>query len=349
LALKSLQPGHLGFIVVRDYPPADLEQRWRKCLQNADFATHYTTPEFFHEPFFRGKEPFAVLSILGGEVAAICTGIHDRRSIRCGLSVRPQVAISRSVDIDPAVAGLAAGLRKEDQPCELVDVFAWSRLPGLTRCGFRGRQEEGTLVLDLSLGPDTLFRKFWGKRRTNIRKAIRLGVTVDIAGSRADIEAFYKIYCAWSMRKGLPARPWEEMERAVSLMSNRRLFLARHGGKIIAGIIVRFAPGGVMEYAANSSLQECLELRPNDLLHWRAIEWACAQGLRSYSLGGNHLFLREFGAPLIPTYRYRLDRSFLRIHTVREFAFQFSRMGAAHVPPALLGFGRRLRNRIAKQ
>jgi hypothetical protein len=344
LAFNRSPPGHAGFVVVRDYPPADLQQRWRKCLQNADFATHYTTPEFFHEPFFSGKEPFAVLSIVGNEIAAVCTGIHDGRSIKCGLSVRPQVAISCAADIEPAVAGLAAGLGEEAQSCDLVDIFAWSRLPGLTCWGFRGRDEEGTVVLDLSLGPDALFRKFSANRRTNIKKAINAGVTVDIAGSRADIAAFYEIYCGWSMRKGLLIRPWEEIDKAVSLTANRRLLLARHHGKILAGLIIRFAPSGVMEYAANSSLQESLRLRPNDLLHWRAIQWGCAQGLRSYSLGGSHLFLRKFGGSLVPSYRYRLDRSFLRIHTVRELAFELARIGAGHISRPLRDFGRRLRN-----
>ena len=87
MALSALS--HDGFVVVHDHPPPDLEQRWRKCLQDADFVTHYTTPEFFREPFFQGKKPFAVLSIVGREVAAVCTGIHDRRTIKCGISVGP--------------------------------------------------------------------------------------------------------------------------------------------------------------------------------------------------------------------------------------------------------------------
>jgi hypothetical protein len=315
-------------------------------LQDADFVTHYTTPEFFREPFFRGKKPFAVLSIAGREVAAVCTGIHDLRTIKCGISVRPQVAISRSADTEAAVAGLAAGLREEGRCCDLVDVFAWSTLPGLTRWGFRKRQEEGPVVLDLSSGPDTLFRNFSATRRTDIRKAIKAGVTVDIAESRADVAAFYEIYRSWCMRKGLLVRPWEEIEKAVSLTANRRLLLARHQGKILAGIIVRFAPSGVMEYAANSSLEESLGLRPNDLLNWRAIEWACAQGLRTYSLGGSNLFLRKFGGRLVPSYRYRLDRTFLHLHTVHDLALELARTGATHVPMRLLDLGRRLRDKL---
>jgi hypothetical protein len=79
LGLNSSASGHDRFVVVRDHPPADLEQQWRKCLQDADFATHYTTPEFFRAPFFRGKKPFTVLSIVGREVAAVPH--RDSRSV----------------------------------------------------------------------------------------------------------------------------------------------------------------------------------------------------------------------------------------------------------------------------
>jgi len=57
------------------------------------------------------------------------------------------------------------------------------------------------------------------------------------------------------------------------------LLLARYNDEVIAGVVLRFFPGGVVEHAANSSLQSALHLKPNDLLHWRAIEWACADGL----------------------------------------------------------------------
>jgi len=35
-------------------------------------------------------------------------------------------------------------------------------------------------------------------------------------------------------------------------------------------------------------------------------------------MGGSHLFLRRFGGYELKTYRYRLDRSFLRIHNLKE-------------------------------
>ncbi|MGH9470145.1 MAG: GNAT family N-acetyltransferase, partial [Terriglobia bacterium] len=99
---------------------------------------------------------------------------------------------------------------------------------------------------------------------------------------------------------------------------NRLLYLARQEGKIIAGTIIRWHPGGMVEYGRNNSLPEYLNLKPNDLLLWKAIEWACAEGVSVFSLGGAGNFHREFGGKLVPIYRYRLDRTFLRRYDRQE-------------------------------
>jgi hypothetical protein len=333
-----------SFEIVRDSPPAGLDQAWRKCLEDVDSATHYTTPEYFHEPFFRGKQPFAVLSLIGQDVVAVCTGIHDGRWLRCGLSERPQVAIARGADLNAVAAGLAAGLREESRSSKLVDVFSWSQLDRMTHWGFNERQEQGAIVLDLSLGADALFRSFSQTRRTDIRNAIRAGVTVYLAASSADVSEAYDVYTEWAARKGLSPVPRGSYVEAVALSSNRRLFIARHQGKMVANLVVRFAPGGMMEAAAIVALEEQFYLHPNDLLHFRAIEWACGQELRVYSLGASHLFARRFGGSLVPTYRYRLDRTFLKHHAIRDAASGLMQIGAAYAPSSLVGFARRLRH-----
>jgi len=164
-----------------------------------------------------------------------------------------------------------------------------------------------------------------------------------LATDNPDVREAYEVYSNWSTRKGLPAQPWEVYKEAVSLISNRRLFVARHQGKIVASLIVRFAPGAIMEATAIVSLEEALHLHPNNLLHFRAIEWACAEGLCLYSLGASHLFARKFGGPLAPIYRYRLDRTIFRTHTPRDAGAELMRLGVAHPPSPLVELAFRLR------
>jgi hypothetical protein len=95
--------------------------------------------------------------------------------------------------------------------------------------------------------------------------------------------------------------------------------MAFHENVAIAGSVVRFVPAGIAEYSANNSLEAALPLRPNSLLNWVAIQWACQEGLRSYSMGGSHPFLRHFGGEVLPVYRYRLDLSLFHRHERREW------------------------------
>jgi CelD/BcsL family acetyltransferase involved in cellulose biosynthesis len=119
--------------------------------------------------------------------------------------------------------------------------------------------------------------------------------------------------------------------------------LARYSGNLIAGITLRFFQGGLVEFSNHSSLDEFLNLKPNDLLQWKCIEWACAEGFRRCSLGGAHTFHRRFGGMIIPIFRYRLDRTLLRRHDRQERAFDFIRKGFHKLPEPLQTLVRRMR------
>ena len=75
--------------ILQSYPDTMCPERWRKFLAQADFPAHYVAPEYFLEPFFRHKRPFAVLAWQGERVVAAITGIHEEHEILCGLRSRP--------------------------------------------------------------------------------------------------------------------------------------------------------------------------------------------------------------------------------------------------------------------
>src|SRR5205823_6447137 len=99
--------------------------------------------------------------------------------------------------------------------------------------------------------PDALFREFSKTRRTDIKRAIKEGVSVDAAKSRDDVSGYYAVYVDWARRKALRIIEEEEFQETFALVSHRRLLVARHRGQIIAGAVLRFYSGGVVEYAAN--------------------------------------------------------------------------------------------------
>ncbi len=338
--------GDMSFCILHGPPTGPIEAQWRACLARSDFPTHYVAPEYFFEPSFRHKRPFAVLSLNDREVTAVLTGLKDGVHVQSGLSVRPQIVLSRHADLQCAMKNLVAGLLRQTEDAKVVDLFVWSEMEALVEPRFRRRRCEGVVVLDLSRGPEALFRTFSENKRTNIKKAIKYGVSVAPATRDDEISAYYAIYLDWSKRKNLPITAEAEFRETFALKSNRLLFLARYDGKVIAGVVIRFFPHGVMEYAANSSLESALRLRPNDLLHWRAIEWGCREGMSKYSLGGAHLFLRKFGGRVIPTTRHRLDLSTLQKYTIRDWLAEQREGVLSLMPGQVQNFGRAFQSRL---
>jgi Acetyltransferase (GNAT) domain len=335
-----------SFIILYQRPRDKLEQKWRACLAASDFATHYTAPEYFLEPSLQSKRPFAVLSLTGEEVTGVLTGVHERKRVQSGLSVRPQIAFRRDVDRARTMDNLVDGLLAEANRAKLVELFVWSDMTTLIESRSRQKACEGVVVLDLSRGPDTLFGKFSQNKRRNIKRAIECGVSVAGATREDEISEYYEVCVDWSRRKGLPIPKKERFENIFSLTGNRLLLLARHQGEIIAGVVIRFVPHGVMEYAANSSLENALHLRPNDLLHWGAIEWGCRQGMTKYSLGGTHLFLRKFGGQIVPTTRCRFDLSIFRRYTMHDWLAEKIEQARMFTPEVMFTVGRSLRCRM---
>jgi len=314
----------MSYEILHEFPRGPVEAIWRALLKRLKSPSHYNTPEFFLEPFWTGKRPFAILALEDGRAIGVLTGIHDRDAVICGLPSRPQIEVDPAADTAAALDGLVQGLSKEAGRAKLLTVYTWPspEFAHLSARGFRSRQLQGNVVLDLTQGANAVFQQFTKDRRRNIRFAEKHGITVRLAENRDDFRTAYEIYVGWQKtnRKEVlgEKRTFEHFESSQVLTHSRRMFIAELEGKPIAINMFRFCPGGLFESAANCSLDEYLHLKPNDLLQWKGIEWACANGLRRHSLGGAHSFLLRFGGEVIPVVRYRKDRTLLRKHDLRE-------------------------------
>jgi hypothetical protein len=344
-----MKQSETSFLILDRQPCSALEGKWRACLAASDFPTHYTAPEFFLEPSLKSKKPFAILSLAGEDVTGVLTGVHEGDRIQSGLSVRPQIAFSRAADRSRAMTSLVTGLlQRARSATTLLDFFVWSEMTVLVDPRFQKRTYEGVVVMDLPRDPEVIFRKLSPKRRTDIRRVIKSGVSVEVGESQEDISAYYDIHREWARRKGQPIIEEQEFQETFALTGNRRLLLARYKGRVIAGVVHRFFPGGVMEYAANNSLESALQLRPNDLLQWRAIEWGCAQGMTKYSLGGAHPFLRKFGGQVVPTTRCRLDLSMFRRYAIGDWFTDQAQRARPLIPDQLAVVARSVRGLLDK-
>lgn len=309
------------FKVLREYPNTYALGRWNEFLSAFPMACHYVSPAFFLEPFWEERDPFAVLVYDSEErVRAVATGVRKHRRLECGMFVRPQVAMCPEKEPVALAAVLAEGLRTaRTQNESSIRLFSWGQIPDLVKHGYtetRAEGEEKTVVLDLALGPEGLFAGFAASRRNNLRKSIKKGMLeIKELETEDEFEQLYPIHLRWCDTKSTPPTPREWLRKAWNIRDHRKILIAKHDGKVVAASYFRFSRGGVVEYAGNNSMPEFLALRPNDLLMWRAIEWACKENFTYFSMGGSHTFLQRFGGEVVSCFMYETDLS--RLKTVR--------------------------------
>ena len=327
--------GH--FVVVHDFPPPSLEAAWREFLTRAESPEQYDAPEFFLEPYWKGSNPFAILAFDGDKIIASATGLHTAGMVTSGLASRPQICMAKDADATLASNLLIDGLLQEAGTSKLITVYGWewTPLPAFSQRGFRTLKLGGDVVLDLRAGADAVYKKFHENRKRNIKAAIKNGIEVSEAKTPEDLAAYLEVYSAWlgTTRKKIHMNPnFSAVAKTHEMPENHRRFLARHQGRVIAASGVRFLRGGLLVYAGNCSYDRSIHLRPNDLLIWKSIQWACEQGFSKYSLGGAHPFLLKCGGTIVPIYRYRLDRTFLRRHELKEGVSKAARVLVGKMP-----------------
>lgn len=300
--------------IITGAPSEATAAQWLDCLAHADVASHYASPAYLTEPYFR--DIFAVLVYDEEHIVGVLTGQHRGSQIICGNSGSPQVAIRR--DVDRAVVWAEFGEALRSLGADLTTVYAWE--DGLRLPGFKMREcacPDGTILIDFAKGPDQLFKDFSDTSRNHIRRAIREGVEVSRCDLARDFDEYYRLYLDWSAFKGLPVQPREAQWQAFSDTDHRLVMVARYKGAMVGVSTFRYVKAGIMEYAANVSRRET-SVKQNELLLWEAVKWGYANGLRGMSMGSAQLFSRKFGGEARSIYRYRLDRTFLRRHERRE-------------------------------
>lgn len=311
----------MNHLVLTSRPDAEISERWMEMLGGADMPTHYVTPDFFDDAFVGGGKRFAVLAENGGKFVAVLTGAVDGGRVASGFAVRPQTAFCRNVDRGRAFACLLDGINSiAGSEAELIDVHLWDRLVDLPKA-FSERRAIGAdqvVLLDLTKGSDALFADFSQHRRTHLRRFMRMNaLTIKELETENERDELYEIHRSWTAGKGIEPDTFEAFSTLMGAKF-RKTLVAIHHGRVVAGSYFRFCPGGVVEYAANNSLKEFQRFGPNEMLVWSAIQWACSNGFKTFSMGASHPFLLRFGGELVSTWRYRDDRTLLKVHANRE-------------------------------
>jgi lipid II:glycine glycyltransferase (peptidoglycan interpeptide bridge formation enzyme) len=288
--------GAAGLRVVRSLP----RDRWSAFVERHPDASVFHTPEMYevfadarhHRPAVwaavdAGDDVRALLTpvsitIIGGPIRALTT----RAVAYAGPLVGPDRADPEP--LDALLRAYTRGAPRDAVFTEIRNVTDGGRLaPSLAAYGFRHEAHLNFLV-DLDAGEDDIWARIAPAARRNIRKATRMGVTIEEATGPAAIETGYGVLREVYRRIRVPPPDlslFRAAHRILGPLGRFQLLLARRGSEPI-GVMTLLFHAGVVTYWYTGTLREQTALRVGDLLVWTAIEAGRSHGYRLLDLGG---------------------------------------------------------------
>jgi serine/alanine adding enzyme len=169
----------------------------------------------------------------------------------------------------------------------------------------RVRQDKATLILDISAGPDALWKAFGPKVRNQVRKAQKSGLDTQCGGAEL-LEDFYCPFAANMRDLGSPVHHPRFFEKIFyEFGDNARVLLVRENRQAVGGLIALFHKNTIVVPWA-SCFRQYFPKCPNNLLYWEAIQYACSRGCTSFDFGrssidsGTYNFKLQWGAVPVP-------------------------------------------------
>lgn len=139
-------------------------------------------------------------------------------------------------------------------------------------------------VLDLASSEEQLLRNMRKTTRYEIRRALKLGVSIEKSENPRDLVHFHALYVATSARHGFV--PHSGIDEEFTVFANEHkalLFLGKYQGRVFAAVIVLFY-GNQAIYHHGASISSAIGV--NYLIQWEAIREAKKRAMTVYNFWG---------------------------------------------------------------
>ncbi len=146
-------------------------------------------------------------------------------------------------------------------------------------------------VVELTSGPDALFKNFSDATRRGIRKAQETRLQIEFGSGAETLRDYYGLHCKTRRRQGLPPQPWRFFDNIGRFaLSPGHGFIATASLErrpVAAAVFFRHGRQAIYKFGASDYAFQ--HLRPNNLLMWEAIKRLAAEGFTSLQLGRTSL------------------------------------------------------------
>lgn len=300
---------------------------WRNFIKKQASATVFHTPEmvdiYIETP---GYEPLVIATIDDQEevtglliavVQSFKDGFFQRFAIRSVVFGAPLV---KDGDL-----GIADQLLRTYNELAQERGYIYTQVRNLTDMGFMSTvfQKNGyryedhlDIWVDLLQSEDVLWKDIHRRRRSQIRRAERMGVEVKSFGL-TELDNAYSILKDVYHRARLPLVNKQLFQESIKVLlpQNRlQLWAAYYNGKMVSVLFMLCYNKTMYEWYAGS-LREYCSVCSNDLLPWKVFLAAKECGYERFDFGGAgnpHIpygvrdYKEKFGGAIVPLGRYEL-------------------------------------------
>lgn len=184
------------------------------------------------------------------------------------------------------------------------------------------------MLLDFPDSSEALMKSFRSKLRNKIKIPVKGGLNTIIGGLEL-LDDFYHVFSINMRDLGSPVHAKRLVKNVLEGFShNARIILVQKDKIPVAGSVVV----GFKETLQNpwaSALRKYSSLRPNTLLYWSMLEYACDNGFSRFDFGrsssgeGTYKFKEQWGAKPLPLFWYyiSLDGKPFPIHSSEKSKF----------------------------
>ncbi|MGB9940446.1 GNAT family N-acetyltransferase [Methanosarcina sp.] len=251
--------------------------KWKKIIEEEyGFKSHYLLA-------IDGSEICGVLPLF--QIKSLITGnriVSLPFSYNCG----PVANSDNSLTLLTSEAKKLA----ENLKCEYLELKMGASLPdeSIKQSQLIESKFYYTSVLNLTEDPEVIWFNMDARRtKWAVRKAVRDDVTIRTETGYEDIKILHDLKVKTRQKHGSPAPSFQFFKRIMEEFGPEdvvKLWVAEYDNRIVSALMFYAFKDTVMP-AYIASDDDYKSHMPNNLLYWKAIEWACKNGYKYFDFG----------------------------------------------------------------
>ncbi len=183
------------------------------------------------------------------------------------------------------------------------------RAKAVQKCDLPVREDKVTMILDLPQESDELWKAIGAKRRAQVKRPIREGVTFELGGAEL-VDEFYEVFSINMRDLGTPVYAKNLFQTILKYFPEQaKIGIVRLENEPVAAAFL-LDNQGCVEIPWASTLRKVNKIGVNMFLYWNVLKSCIELGATQFDFGrsskdsGTLKFKKQWGAEEVPLYWY---------------------------------------------